>query len=159
MSTASLSPPIIRMKDLQSLNQKMTSAAFLLIGWSIILYFLLPFFMLLGWALASYLMGTPSSHLDEVKKLMDYIVVNYSMAILCFWGAFFMWSMYNKIRFSGKRDIRSRGKHRTVSNDAIAEHFTISVDSIDEAQSSKIMTAAFDDAGAILSITRQPIEA
>jgi len=101
---------IINKRELQTGGHRALSLVLFLIFWAGLLYLMRPLVVLLGWALAWFVFDSTLQGTDSLGAVSS-VIERYLPIVLALSFTFVSWSVYNRIRFSGKRDKRrSRGE-------------------------------------------------
>ncbi|MFV2057823.1 MAG: poly-beta-1,6-N-acetyl-D-glucosamine biosynthesis protein PgaD, partial [Thiohalomonadales bacterium] len=112
------------------------------VSWSLWVYLITPLISLLVWYAGGILfverMLTPGS-LDILGN-----VAQYGVAIFTMWLVLAIWIIWNKVRYSDKRDRRTN-KAPVIDGQKLAEHSGLSLHELDYMKESREMFLKYDE--------------
>jgi len=123
-------------------TKRFVEVIIMFLSWSLWVYLITPLLSVIVWYGGGVLfverMLTPSS-LETLQNISQYGVAIFSM-----WLCLALWIMWNKIRYSDKRD-RRKTKAPVVSQQQLCDHTGLSLSALEKMKDSKELSLNFDE--------------
>jgi len=112
------------------------------VSWSLWVYLITPLISLLVWYAGGVLFVDRMLTSGSLLTLQS--ISQYGVAIFTMWLALALWIMWNKVRYSNKRD-RRRTRAPLVSHQQLVEHTGLSLNALGFMRDSRELNLNFDD--------------